>query len=353
MRFLGKLPSASKNMGFKRSDKKLNNEKPGGWLYNDEDGVEDEASYCPCFVYSRSKFRLKEAENKNRNFYGRFISTLRGQVRRFYNIEGSSCTDFWEGCCFPSDTLTQIENEIILRERRKCSDGYKCEPPMSSSSSSTSPGSNSKTTTPDTEHDEPLPCIPEDTSEASATTRSGPSSRRSSRNKRRERSMAEDPVAPTDATLVHNHDLAKDPKAAYRTNKNHSLRDDTSTPTYPPSIHQLRTDTKAPASPPAVHKHDLSHDVTETSTKSKNHDIRFDQVNTFVPQLVESPEHDLHDKTTPGSYPDASHNLYDDMVNQTTRSPRPHTLEADEEVLSRPTNRGPHRLHQDRLNPVN
>ncbi|KAM0549830.1 hypothetical protein ACHAPJ_009269 [Fusarium lateritium] len=227
----------------------------------------------------------------------------------------------------------------------------------SSSSSTTSPGSNSKTTTPDTERDEPLPCIPEDSSEASATTRSGPSSRRSSsRSKRRERSIAEDPVASTDATLVHNHDLARDPKAAYRTTKNHSLRDDTSTPTYPPSIHQLRTDTKAPASPPAVHKHNLSHDVTETyPTKSKNHVIRFDEVNTFVPQRTESPEHDLHhDKTTPGSYPDTStHNLYDDMVNQTTRSPRPHTLEADEEVLSRPTNRGPHRLHQDRLNPVN
>ncbi|KAM0549829.1 hypothetical protein ACHAPJ_009268 [Fusarium lateritium] len=113
-------------MAFKRSEQKLNNEKPGGWLYNDEDDAQEcEASCCPCFVYSRSKFRLNEAKNRRNGnfetyeqylskvpifpivtpscfvfaaccfpFYGSFISSLRGQVRRFYNIGGSSSTDF-------------------------------------------------------------------------------------------------------------------------------------------------------------------------------------------------------------------------------------------------------------------
>ncbi|KAF4962899.1 hypothetical protein FSARC_9055 [Fusarium sarcochroum] len=327
------------------------------WLYNDQDSASDcESNLCPCVVYGRCKLRLKEAADfglkdgkKIRNgsfetqqkyysklgvyptftkscctfaaccfpFYGGFISTLRGQVRRFYNIDGSS-------------------------------GGYTPEPPMSSSSSSSSSGANNRTTTPDTEHDEPLPCIPEDSSEASATTHSDPSSRRSS--KTRERSIAQDPVAPTDETLVHNHDLAKDPKAAYKTNKNHNLGDDTSTPTYPPSIHQLRADIKARASPPAVHKHNLSHDASVAyPAESKNHDIGFDEVKTFVPQRAKGSEHDLHqDKTTPGSYPDTStHNLHDDMVSRPTASPRPHMLEADEEVLSRATIRGPHRLNQE------
>lgn len=276
--------------------------------------------------------------------YAGFIASLRGDVRQFYNIEGTSDQDYCTSCLNPCNTLVRIKNEIEQRQSRQRHSecfGYKPEPPMTSSSSSSS-RSHSKTHTPDSEADESLPCIPEDSSEATSTTLSAMSSRRNS-TKPRERSIARDPLAPTDATLVHSHNLAKDPmEPSYKTG-NHKLRQDTFAPTYPPSIHQLRTDTKAPASPPAVHQHDLFEDASETyPAQPSGHDIGFDQVETFRA----SPEHQLRqDKMTPGAFP-TSHNLHRDLVSRRARSPRPHTLEADEEVPSR-SGHGPHHLHED------
>ncbi|KAF4446236.1 hypothetical protein F53441_10121 [Fusarium austroafricanum] len=289
--------------------------QPGKWLFNDEDMAPNnvlwETLCCPCIVYGRSKERLEEAFE--RRSYSCLICGLRGSVRDLYNIGGSAGRDWFWSCFYPCDTLIQVENEIIERETcRKpsvCVSGYESQPPMTTSSSSSS-RSHSKVTTPDTEPDESLPCIPEDSSEATSTTQSSASSRQSS--KKRERSIARDPVAPTDATLDHSHDLAKDPKGpAYKASGKHKLKDDTSTPTYPPSIHQLRADTKAPASPPAVHRHDLFHDASEAyPAQSSNHDIGFDQVETFRA----SPQHQLRqDEKTPGAYP-SSHNLHNDMT---------------------------------------
>lgn len=352
--------------------------KPGEWLYGGggytSSNDKSEAYCCPCVVYGRARSLLDDAvEYRNGNchaqegpvskapfysiisgyccsfaffcvpckfprtthdttltspVYAGFIASLRGDVRQFYDIEGTSDQDYCKSCLNPCKTLVQIENEIEQRQsRRRHSEccGYKPEPPMTSSSSSSS-RSHSKTHTADSEADESLPCIPEDSPEATPTTLSAVSSRRSS-TKPRERSIARDPLAPTDATLVHSHNLAKDPMGpTYRTSGNHKLRQDTSAPTYPPSIHQLRTDTKAPASPPAVHQHDLFEDASETYAQPSSHDIDFDPVKTFRA----SPEHQLRqDKMTPGAFP-TSHNLHRDLVSRRARSPRPHTLETDE-----------------------
>ncbi|SPJ80221.1 uncharacterized protein FTOL_08613 [Fusarium torulosum] len=358
------------------ADKYVN--KPGKWLHSGEyTSIKDksEAYCCPCIVYGRARSLLDDAADyQNGNcyahekpvskapfysiisgnccsfaffcvpFYAGFIASLRGDVRQFYNIEGTSDQDYCTSCLNPCNTLVRIKNEIEQRQSRQRHSecfGYKPEPPMTSSSSSSS-RSHSKTHTPDSEADESLPCIPEDSSEATSTTLSAMSSRRNS-TKPRERSIARDPLAPTDATLVHSHNLAKDPmEPSYKTG-NHKLRQDTFAPTYPPSIHQLRTDTKAPASPPAVHQHDLFEDASETyPAQPSGHDIGFDQVETFRA----SPEHQLRqDKMTPGAFP-TSHNLHRDLVSRRARSPRPHTLEADEEVPSR-SGHGPHHLHED------
>lgn len=274
--------------------------------------------------------------------YGGFITNLRGDVRQFYGIDGNENRDFFAGCCNPCFTLIEIENEIIGREKlRKPSDasGYTSHPPMSSSSSSSRSGS--KLASPDSERDDCLPCIPEDQCERIHST---PNSRRGS--KKRDRSIALDPIALTDATLVHNHDLGKDPTGpTLHLHGNHRLSKDTTTPSYPPSIHQLRTDTKAPASPPAVHRHDLFRDVTEAiGPQGTNHDIGFDPVETYRA----SPEHLLRqDETAPGVFP-TSHSLGHDLVSVQARSARPHILEEDEEVISRPASRGPHHLHEDK-----
>ncbi|KIL95561.1 hypothetical protein FAVG1_00298 [Fusarium avenaceum] len=338
--------------------------KPGQWLYSGggytSSNDKSEAYCCPCVVYGRARSLLDDAvEYRNGNchaqegpaskapfysiisgyccsfaffcvpFYAGFIASLRGEVRQFYDIEGTSDQDYCKSCLNPCKTLVQIETEIGQRQsRRRHSEccGYKPEPPMTSSSSSSS-RSHSKTHTADSEADESLPCIPEDSPEATPTTLSAVSSRRSS-TKPRERSIARDPLAPTDATLVHSHNLAQDPMGpTYRTSGNHKLRQDTFAPTYPPSIHQLRTDTKAPASPPAVHQHDLFEDASETyPAQPSGHDIDFDPVKTFRA----SPEHQLRqDKMTPGAFP-TSHNLHRDPVSRRARSPRPHTLEVDE-----------------------
>lgn len=353
--------------------------KPGEWLYGGggytSSNDKSEAYCCPCVVYGRARSLLDDAvEYRNGNchaqegpvskapfysiisgyccsfaffcvpckfprtthditltspVYAGFIASLRGEVRQFYDIEGTSDQDYCKSCLNPCKTLVQIETEIEQRQsRRRHSEccGYKPEPPMTSSSSSSS-RSHSKTHTAESEADESLPCIPEDSPEATPTTLSAVSSRRSS-TKPRERSIARDPLAPTDATLVHSHNLAKDPMGpTYRTSGNHKLRQDTFAPTYPPSIHQLRTDTKAPASPPAVHQHDLFEDASETyPAQPSGHDIDFDPVKTFRA----SPEHQLRqDKMTPGAFP-TSHNLHRDPVSRRARSPRPHMLEVDE-----------------------
>ncbi|KAH7243714.1 uncharacterized protein BKA55DRAFT_575464 [Fusarium redolens] len=269
--------------------------------------------------------------------YGILISKLRTDVRNLYNIEGTRDQDNLYGCCYPYDSLIQIEHELINHghHRRPICCGYKSQPSMTTSANTSR--SHSKVTTCDTEPDESLSCIPEGSSESTS-----PSSA-SSRSKPRERSIAQDPVAPTDATLDHSHDLSKDPKGPYRTSGPHKLKDDTSTPAYPLSIHQLRTDTKAPASPPAVHRHDLFQDASETHTTQSNHDIGFDRVETYRA----SPGHQLlQDEKTPGAYP-STHHLAHDVVTR-TKPPRPHKLEGDEQVPSRSATRGPHHLHEDK-----
>ncbi|CAG7560061.1 unnamed protein product [Fusarium equiseti] len=341
-------------------------EKVERWMFG-TDEVETnglpEAICCPCVAYG---------------LYGGFISDLRGDVRRLYNIEGNEHRDCLAGCCDPCYTLIHVENEIIGREGgRKHSDasGYTSHPPMCSSSSG-SVRIPSKSCSPDTERGECLPCIPEDQSERSPST---PVSRRSS--KMRERSIAVDPVAPTDATLVHNHDIDNDPKGppfhlygnhrlskdtapTYATHDhdhdigqdpkgptfhhhgNHRLIKDTTTPSYPPSIHQLRTDTKAPASPPAVHRHDLFHDAAETVPPQRsNHDIGFDPVDTYRA----SPEHTIHqDETAPRDHPASSHSLGHDLVSNQARTYQPHTLGADDEVASKIESLGAHHLYEDK-----
>ncbi|KAF5644509.1 integral membrane protein [Fusarium sp. NRRL 52700] len=352
-------------------------EKPfaGQWLYDDEDlapvNMLWETFMCPCIIYGRSKksyddavdrefeydspsdghvrFKVSEKgivdthgeywsrplENPTISlpclkfaaclpFYGTFIWDLRTKVRDLYNIEGSRSEDIISGCCYPYDSLIQIEHELMNHghhRRRSC-----C-------------GSHSKATTCDTEPDASLPCIPEDSSECTSPTSSA-----SSRSKSRERSIAQDPVAPTDATLDHSHDLSKDPRGQYRTNAPHRLKDDTSAPVYPPSIHQLRTDTKAPASPPAVHRHDMFQDASETHEIQPNHDIGFDRVETHRA----SPDHQLRqDEKTPGAFPSAAHHLHHDTVVR-TKAPRQHMLEEDEQGPSRSGNGGPHHLDEDK-----
>ncbi|TXB98999.1 hypothetical protein FocTR4_00012504 [Fusarium oxysporum f. sp. cubense] len=352
-------------------------EKPfaGQWLYDDEDlapvNVLWKAIFCPCIVYGRSKksygdavnreyeydsppnghvrFRSKPLKNPAVSvpcltfaaclpFYGILISRLRSDVRDLYNIQGTRNEDNLYGCCYPCDTLIQIEHELINHghHRRRGCCGYETEPSMTTSLSTSR--SHSKVTTCDTEPDESLPCIPEGSSECTSSTSSA-----SSRSKPRERSIAQDPVAPTDATLDHSHDLSKDPKGPYRTKAPHRLKDDSSAPVYPPSIHQLRTDTKAPASPPAVHRHDLFQDASETNETQPNHDIGFDRVETYRA----SPDHQLRqDEKTPGAFP-SSHHLHHDTVIR-TKAPRQHMLEDDEQGPSRSGTRGPHHLHEDK-----
>lgn len=194
----------------------------------------------------------------------------------------------------------------------------------------------------DSDSDECLPCIPEDQSEKSPSTRN---SRRSSKN--RQRSIALDPVAPTDATLVHDHDLAKDPKGpTLHLHGNHRLsKDVTTTASYPPSIHQFRTDTKASASPPAILRHDLFDDATTSTIQHSKHDLGFDQVNTYRA----SPEHQIHqDEIVPGAFPSSSHDLGQDLASDQARSAHPHGLGEDDEVTRRPTNHGLHHLHEDK-----
>ncbi|KAI1059090.1 hypothetical protein LB507_003958 [Fusarium sp. FIESC RH6] len=352
-------------------------EKVGRWMFSsdevDSSGL-PEAVCCPCVAYGRTRLRFNEAVNRSYGIYetkeqhqqspiypvvtkdccvfaslclplyGGFISDLRGDVRRFYSIEGNEHRDCLAGCCDPCYTLIHVENEIIGRERgRKHSDasGYTSHPPMCSSSSG-SVRIPSKSCSPSTERDDCLPCIPEDHSVRSPST---PISRRSSKN--RERSIAVDPVAPTDATLVHNHDIGIDPKGpTFHLHGNHRLSKDTTTASYPPSIHQLRTDTKAPASPPAVHRHDLFHDAAETAPPQRsNHDIGFDPVDTYRA----SPEHTIHqDETAPRNHPVSSHALGHDLVSNQARTYQPHTLGADDEVTSKIESLGAHHLYEDK-----
>ncbi|KAF4336483.1 integral membrane protein [Fusarium beomiforme] len=262
------------------------------WLFDDTDlapvDLLWEALCCPCVVYGRSKSRFKDARQRGHDY-------------------DSSHVKFKVGKKGIIDTHEE---------------------------------SHSKATTCDTEPDENLPCIPEGSSEGTSPTST---SSASSRSKPRERSIAQDPVAPIDATLDHSHDLSRDPKGPLRANAPHKLRDDTSNPTYPPSIHQLRTDTKAPASPPAVHRHDLFHDASEAVPTQTNHDIGFDRVETYRA----SPDHLLlQDEKTPGAFPTSSHHLHHDAVTR-TKSPRPHKLEGDGQVASTSTHR-PHHLHDDK-----
>ncbi|GKU04339.1 unnamed protein product [Fusarium langsethiae] len=317
--------SSTESIGLRPLDHRLNSGdgRREGWLSQDQDD-----------------------QDELQDMYGGFITDLRGDIRRFYDIDGNENRDCFAGCCKPCCTLVQVENEIMGQEKcRKPSDasGYISHPPMSSSSSSSSSSSycSSKSPSPDPEHDECLPCIPEDQSEKCPST---PSSRRSS--KKRQTSIALDPVAPTDATLVRNHDLGNDPRGStLHLHGNHRLSKDATIASYPPSIHQLRTDTKAPASPPAVLRHDLFDDAKTSAVQRNNHDLGFDQVNTYRA----NPEHQIHqDETVPGAFPTSSHNLGQDLTSNQVRSAQPHGLEEDDEVASRPTNRGLHHLDEDK-----
>ncbi|KAL6922817.1 hypothetical protein FSST1_000091 [Fusarium sambucinum] len=231
--------------------------------------------------------------------------------------------------------------------------------PAGSSSSSSKVCSKQPST--DTERDECLPCIPEDQSEKCPST---PITRRSS--KIREKSIALDPFAPTDATLLHIHDLGKDQtlpalhvhgnhrlsndttgpiESALHPHGNHRLSKDTTTLSYPPSIHQLRTDTKAPASPPAVLRHDLFNDVQTSAIQRSNHNLGFDQVNTYRA----SPEHQIHqDEAVPGAFPASSHDLVEDLTRNQAKSAQPHGLEEEDEVASRPVHFGARHLYEDK-----
>ncbi|KAI6747701.1 hypothetical protein HG531_008243 [Fusarium graminearum] len=339
-----------------------------------EEGAKE--SWCPVWDGPRDPLASHGSWNL---VYGGFITDLRGDVRQFYGIDGNDNRDCFAGCCKPCCTLIRVENEIIGREKcRKPSDssGYTSQPPMSSSSSSSSSASNVGIKSPcsSSESDECLPCIPEDQSEKSPSTRN---SRRSSKN--RQRSIALDPVAPTDATLVHDHDLDKDPMGptphlhdhdldrdpkgptphlhdhdlgqdpkgpTLHLHGNHRLsKDVTTTASYPPSIHQLRTDTKASASPPAILRHDLFDDATTSTIQHSKHDLGFDQVNTYRA----SPEHQIHqDEIVPGAFPSSSHDLGQDLASDQARSAHPHGLGEDDEVTRRPTNHGLHHLHEDK-----
>ncbi|KAF5026438.1 hypothetical protein F66182_1471 [Fusarium sp. NRRL 66182] len=381
---------------------KNNNTQHSNWIYSDghkyPSNVMLEAYCCPCIVYGRAKLRLSEARNRQNPhqlehvdsvmtkncclfasclpFYGNLISVLRGKVRSLYNIAGTDDQDAFNGCCFPWETLAQIENELLQRQRtRKPSHStYTSEPPMSMPTSSSSSSSRSSLKSPCTEPDDPLPSIPEDRSE---TTSHSSSSHRYPPT--RERSIARDPVAPTDAVLVHNHDIVRDPKGSTSQKANHKLKDDTAAPTYPPTIHQLRTDTKAPASPPEVHRHDFFHDASETYSQPEAHDDGFEVAETFRPKRAgpkhnlhddervpealptahslhndaagrrarDNPRHGLHqDEAAPSSHPTTTHNLHHDAVGQPRRSPQSHTLEVDE-VSNRPADHGLHHLHDD------
>ncbi|KAF4979441.1 hypothetical protein FDECE_18057 [Fusarium decemcellulare] len=389
-------------------------EKPGKaseWLYHDvtaPSNVATEAGCCPCIVYGRSNLRLKTASDKRRGrditerpayewakpptyplmsahccafasclpLYGVFLASLRGQIRHFYGIQGSDSEDFKVGCCCPADTATQIENEIILREgkRRQDSDGtitsgYQTPTPMTSpSSSSSSSRTTTRPDTPDTECDDPLPCIPED-SEGSTCPPTAVSSRRPSTGKGRERSIARDPMAPTDATLVHNHDLDRDPRGPvlYKPDTNHGLKDDPSSVMYPPAIHRLSKDTKSPAGPAIIHRlrddkspatppavdrsHELFHDAKETRPQPvQPHGIERDPVESFRPHRAsESSEDTLRQPSAPRPTPaSSSHHLQQDVAAPPTEgSSLPHILEADETMSDRPASRGPHHLQHD------
>ncbi|KAM5344706.1 hypothetical protein ACJ41O_010568 [Fusarium nematophilum] len=377
---------------------KLSRGQPREWHYNLEStpsNVYFEALCCPCVVYGRADLRLKRAvaENKGKAVEEHaaswwmeppdypsmtsacctyvfclpgsacLTSSLRTKVRELYGIDGTKCRDFFESSCYPGETLIQIENEIILREQpRKVSEssatsGYQPSSPMTAPrTSSSSSRVTTKATTPSSESDDPLPCIPEDSCESLSTTNpSGPSSRRTSTSKRRERPIARDPVAPTDASLVHNHELVQDQKgpATYKSSPNHGLNDDTPSMLYPPAIHRLRDDTKALASPPAVDRsHDLFHDAKETHTiqPTKVHGIEWDP-EVRGGRVSEKATHDIRqDETAPEAYPaSASHHLHHDVVSPPARRPpRPHTLEADDGASNRPASRGPHHLQDDK-----
>ncbi|KAF4998219.1 hypothetical protein FGRMN_3268 [Fusarium graminum] len=323
----------------------------GRWIYTNQDNYPHEgmkqACFCPCIVYGRAKFRLEEAENHRNGlfephseyiskapmypvfsnncftfaslclpFYALFIIKLRRDVREFYNIRSTRSRDRFLGCCHPCYALLQIEREIDGRQTHQSHDdcGYKPEPPMSLSISE------SKASSPDSEHGKSLASIPEDRSESTSANHSP------RKENTREKSIAQDPTIPD--VIVQNHDIPNDPmEPTYEMIKNHKLKQDTSTLS-PPSIHQLRADSKAPASPPAINQHDLFQDAGETYAHPSGHDIGFDQVETFRA----SPEHQLfQDKMTPGAFP-ISHDLDDDIVSRAP-SPQPHALE-DEVVMS-------------------
>ncbi|KAJ4217506.1 hypothetical protein NW759_008815 [Fusarium solani] len=360
------------------------------WQYNAESpacGDYFESICCPCIVYGRANLRLKIASDERDGrditerqvrllssnccmfasclpFYGCFISAIRGQVRDFYDIQGDKSRDLAVSCCCPSETLIQTENEILLRQARSrkasgasSSTGYIPPSPMTYSSSSSS---TSQTTTPNTECDEPLPCIPE---ECSTTTPSSMSSRRTSASRRRERSIARDPVAPTDATLVSAHELSQDPAtpAMYKGHSApHRLSKDPASLTHPPPTHHLRDDTKAQVTSPRTDTRPSRH---------RGHGSSHDQVDSFRPRRASDTGHDLHhdpttrvkspsptahslqDDANPSprrSPPSNAHHLQHDAVNSRAKSPRPHALEADESVPSRSAGPGPHHLQHDK-----
>ncbi|KAL2681281.1 hypothetical protein Neosp_008889 [[Neocosmospora] mangrovei] len=269
------------------------------WQYGEDPtrGQYLESLCCPCVVYGRTTYALQSAQDERDGeditgvpslgpltptcclfascfpFYGCFIAAIRGEVRKFFDIQGRDELDAYAGCYWPVETLIQTENEIYLRQARwrkasqaSSSTGYTPHSPMTYPSSSSS---TSQATTPNTECDEPLPCIPED---CSTTAPSSMSSRRTSARRRRERSIAHDPVAPTDATLVTAHRLSQDPTTPAM-QKGHSaphrLSKDPTTPAMKKGHSAPHGLSKDPTTPldPLVNAHELSKDPTTPAMK--------------------------------------------------------------------------------------
>ncbi|EEU41374.1 uncharacterized protein NECHADRAFT_83391 [Fusarium vanettenii 77-13-4] len=273
-----------------------------------------------------------------RSVYGCFIAAIRGEVRKFFDIQGRDELDAYAGCYWPVETLIQTENEIILRQSRwrkesrpLPSTGYTPHSPMTYPSSSSS---TSQATTPNTECDEPLPRIPE---ECSTGAPSSMSSRRTSVRRQRERSIARDPVAPTDATLVNAHRLSQDPTTPAM-QKGHSaphrLSKDPTTPRDPlVNAHELSQDPTSPREPVAptdatlVNAHRLSQDPTAPAMQkghSAPHRLSKDPTTPRDP-LVNA--HELsQDPTTPAMQKghSAPHRLNEDPASLSHSPPTHH-----------------------------
>ncbi|RMJ07051.1 hypothetical protein CDV36_013346 [Fusarium kuroshium] len=100
------------------------------WQYDAQPGDIVESTCCPCLVYGRANLRLKIASDMRDGgnmkaaadstpnfpllssacFYGCFISSLRGRVRDFYDIDGTNGQDLaWICPKSPYDFLLEFK----------------------------------------------------------------------------------------------------------------------------------------------------------------------------------------------------------------------------------------------------